>query len=132
MARQLGPQFHATLNPSWAWGADGPNHSAEVSITDPTTPDSIVNGRISWDGPGSGATYFPDSGDIYDIEGEFKTLGDAVTAFNKQHIPSARVVKKFKNSEVQPLAQQIQDAGGYDGWKSMVNASSAMLGGKVK
>jgi hypothetical protein len=55
-----------------------------------------------------------------------------VTAFNKQHIPSAKITKKFKNSEVQPLAEQIQSAGGYDGWKDMVNASSAMVGGPFK
>jgi hypothetical protein len=69
---------------------------------------------------------------VYDIDGQHKTPSAAVTAFNKQHIPSAKITKKFKNSEVQPLAEQIQSAGGYDGWKDMVNASSAMVGGPFK
>lgn len=109
-------QFHATLNPSWAWSADAGEYSADIAITDPSNPDSVVGGRISWSNSG-GANFFSNSGDVYDIEGVHKTPSAAVTAFNRQHLPSARIVRKFKNSEVQPLAEQIQAAGGYDAWK---------------
>jgi hypothetical protein len=110
-------QFHATLNPSWSWSADGEHHSAEVAISNPTNPDAIGGGRISWASRHGEANFHSNRGDVYDIEGSHKTLGAAVTAFNRQHIPNAKVVKKFKNSEVQPLAQEIQDAGGFDAWQ---------------
>jgi hypothetical protein len=109
-------QFHAILKPSVTWSADGNDYSADIGIVHPTDPDSAVGGRISWSSDG-GANFFSNRGDVYGIEGEHKTPSAAVTAFNKQHIPSAQVVRKFKNSEVQPLAQQIQAAGGYDAWK---------------
>jgi len=109
-------QFHATLNPSWAWGADGDQHSAEVAISHPTNPDHPINGRLSWSNDSEGALYLT-SDSQYSVEGTHKTLSAAVTAFNKQHLPSARIVKKFKNADVQPLAQEIQSAGGYDNWK---------------
>lgn len=110
-------QFHAILNPSWAWSADDEHHSAEVAISNPANPDSAVGGSISWSSRGGEANFYSNSGDVHDIEGSHKTLGAAVTAFNRQHMPNAKVVKKFKNSEVQPLAQEIQDAGGFDAWQ---------------
>lgn len=109
-------QFHATLKPSWTWGADESQHSADIAISDPSNPDSPVSGRISWSSTGD-ALFHGNEGGVYDIEGVHKTPSAAVTAFNRQHLPSARIVRKFKNSEVQPLAEQIQAAGGYDAWK---------------
>ena len=125
-------QFHAILKPSVTWSADESGYSADIGIVHPTDPDSAVGGRISWSSRGGNARFFSNRGDVYGIDGQHKTPSAAVTAFNKQHIPSAKITKKFKNSEVQPLAEQIQSAGGYDGWKDMVNASSAMVGGPFK
>lgn len=109
-------QFHATLKPSWTWAADESQHSADIAISDPSDPDSMASGRISWSSTGD-AMFHSNRGDVYDIEGVHKTPSAAVTAFNRQHLPNSRIVKKFKNSEVQPLAEQIQAAGGYDAWK---------------
>jgi hypothetical protein len=104
------------LKPGWGWSAEPPNYSAEISIDDPSDPDSATGGRIGWSSDGD-AAFISNQGDVYGIEGTHKTPSAAVRALNKQHLPNARIINKFKNSEVQPLAQQIQDAGGYDSWK---------------
>jgi hypothetical protein len=116
---KLSSQFHATLTPNHGWSADpySGTYSANIGIVDPNNANSHMGGRISWDSTGD-ARYISNGGDVYDIEGTHKTPGAAVTAFNKQHLPSAKITKKFKNSEVQPLAEQIQAAGGYDEWKA--------------
>jgi len=116
-------QFHATLHPSPYWAADEKQHSAEVRISNPENPTAFGTGRLMWDSGSTSSLYITDPneynklGGIRVVEGTHRTLGAAVTALNKQHLSSYRVTKKFKNDEVHPLAQQIQDAGGYDSWK---------------